>query len=54
MEYQLIEENTCAEFEAVVNGRIKQGWEPLGGIDSGVNKTDDGEVIWYAQAMVKK
>ncbi len=50
MEYVIVSDESIHNLSILVNGRIRNGWEPLGGISSG--KTYDLNV--FVQAMIKK
>lgn len=49
MEYKIIESDTLAMLVTQVNGAIKEGFIPLGGVSSNVNFS----IIMYAQAMTR-
>src|SRR5262245_18407786 len=53
VEYEVIESNKSAQkLESVVNERMEEGWEPVGGI--AVVYAPQSMTWWYYQAMIKK
>lgn len=49
VEYGLIQSTDYNEFYDMVNNRIKEGWQPFGGISTACNNRD----IAFTQAVVK-
>ena len=50
MEYIILSDSDFKELERKVNEKIKEGWQPIGGIDS--NVFEGG--LEYLQAMIFK
>lgn len=50
MEYTAVLGDDGGEFKKRINGMIRDGWEPLGGI----SVTSNGAGAVFTQAMIKK
>ena len=49
MKYKVAYHINLIDFEEIVNGMIKDGWKPIGGISY---KCDDSGLGYYCQAMI--
>ena len=54
MDYIVVNEGTIEEVVKKVNQRIRQGYEPIGGIAITLSESDEYSYFDVAQAMVKK
>lgn len=52
MKYIVVEAYNVTDFQAKVNIKVSEGFEPVGGVC--VTPTKDISTFLYAQAMVKK
>lgn len=51
MKYRIAYHISLIDFEDIVNGMIKDGWKPIGGI---AYKCDESGHGYYCQAMIKE
>lgn len=57
MRYKICESDNILELQEIVEGLIKVGYKPQGGISVAINPATEDfptDVYWYTQAMVKE
>jgi len=55
-EYTVVQiEDKYTKFVEAVNSRIREGWQPFGGVSVSISYDAAGDQMWtsYAQALVK-